>query len=695
LPKIYLCELLDANNYDDLFKISNSRIFFQTESNNTPKLYIQNQISNKNEKCYNLQQTISYQTYVDKLLSKCDNSPVLFIFLVDQSGSMEGEPMEIVKKALLLFLQSLPEGSYYQIIGFGSYFKKYDRTPKKYTQENIDLSILIIKSMKANFNATNLYDPLENIYESDSYNDINLERKIFILTDGEVVEKDKTLDIIEKNRDKFSIHAIGVGEEFDEDLIRQAGTLGKGNYSFCKDFNELNSTIVNKINNATKPCIKKVNIESILDDNNIIKIGIPDYYRGNEIINLRYLKENSNINIDDKIIVNLKIIMSNNEVIENKYEILPKEINDGDELSKLIVYDSLVSNDKNLDINEKIKMALKYQILTDNTSLFAKVELNEKIQGELKMEILEEKDANVLYNKKPKDNSNNKNNDNRNNEFNTPISNTSNYNHNNRNRDNRPNVPLPAINYENNRMPIDYYHGYQPRQEKKSKIGKFFKAIGHTIKAILPIPHQSYATPPDYQRYNLLSLGVPASAPPPTFPSNNLIPIAPPSYPPPPNFLGNNFSNEIYNKKNEEVNEDEKEEKEEEYEVEEIEINEYNDTEQTINGEKKDKIIYSDKDKIMEMIRTQNFIEGYWEINDKTKIIKEKYEKEFQLLMKLENKNIDEKVAITILIMYYIYKEYSGLLNELMLIIKKGKKYINKITKITYEDILKEINCNI
>jgi hypothetical protein len=244
-------------------------------------------------------------------------------------------------------------------------------------------------------------------------------------------------------------------------------------------------------------------------------------------------------------------------------------------------------------------------------------------------------------------------------------------------------------------MPINYYHGYQPRQEKKSKIGMFFKAIGHTIKAILPIPHQSYATPPDYQRYYLLSRGVPASAPPPTFPSNNLIQIAPPLYPPPPYFSGNNFSNEIYNKKNEEVNEDEKEEKEEEYEVEEIEINGYNDTEQTINGEKKDKIKYSDKDKIMEMIRTQNFIEGYWEINDKTKIIKEKYEKEFELLMKLENKNINERVAITILIIYYIYKEYSGLLNELMLIIKKGKKYINKITKITYEDILKEINCNI
>ena len=91
------------------------------------------------------------------------------------------------------------------------------------------------------------------------------------------------------------------------------------------------------------------------------------------------------------------------------------------------------------------------------------------------------------------------------------------------------------------------------------------------------------------------------------------------------------------------------------------------------------------------MIRTQDFIGGSWDINEQTKSIKEKYEKEFELLKNLKDKNIDDKVAITVLIIYFINKEYSELLKELILIIKKGKLFIQEKTKDSYENIIKEI----
>jgi Mg-chelatase subunit ChlD len=43
-----------------------------------------------------------------------------FIFLVDRSGSMSGKRMEITKEALKLFIQSLPVGCFFAILGFGS-----------------------------------------------------------------------------------------------------------------------------------------------------------------------------------------------------------------------------------------------------------------------------------------------------------------------------------------------------------------------------------------------------------------------------------------------------------------------------------------------------------------------------------------------------------------------------------------------
>jgi len=91
---------------------------------------------------------------------------------------------------------------------------------------------------------------------------------------------------------------------------------------------------------------------------------------------------------------------------------------------------------------------------------------------------------------------------------------------------------------------------------------------------------------------------------------------------------------------------------------------------------------------IQKIINEQNFVEGYWEINENTK---EKYEKKFKLLKELKDKNINDNIVITILIIYFINKEHYELLNELFMIIEKEKNYIKKNTKNSYENIIKII----
>ena len=93
----------------------------------------------------------------------------------------------------------------------------------------------------------------------------------------------------------------------------------------------------------------------------------------------------------------------------------------------------------------------------------------------------------------------------------------------------------------------------------------------------------------------------------------------------------------------------------------------------------------------MKMINTQDFIDGFWEENNYTKKIKEKYQKEFDLLKNLENKNINDKIALTILVIYFITKEHSELLKDLIMIIKKGKIFIQKEINDNYENIIKKI----
>ena len=70
--------------------------------------------------------------------TKKGTNPALFIFLIDQSGSMSGKRLNIAIEALILFLKSLPKNSYYQLIGFSTEFNYiYSKDPCEYTTENI------------------------------------------------------------------------------------------------------------------------------------------------------------------------------------------------------------------------------------------------------------------------------------------------------------------------------------------------------------------------------------------------------------------------------------------------------------------------------------------------------------------------------------------------------------------------------
>ena len=106
-------------------------------------------------------------------------------------------------------------------------------------------------------------------------------------------------------------------------------------------------------------------------------------------------------------------------------------------------------------------------------------------------------------------------------------------------------------------------------------------------------------------------------------------------------------------------------------------------------GTEKDIILNSNnKDDVMIIVNSQDFISGFWDINNKTKNVKNKYEKEFKLLKKLNK--IDDIIAMTIIIIYFINKEHKELLDELVLILKKAKIYIQDKAGDSYENIIKK-----
>ena len=278
--------------------------------------------------------------------------------------------------------------------------------------------------------------------------------------------------------------------------------------------------------------------------------------------------------------------------MNENYEINAVEIPEGNELSKLIIKDYLDKN-KDLKREEKIKIALKYQIFTEYTSLFAELELSEKLTEEMKKEIIGDEKTNIISK-------------------------------------NIKNINL----FEKRDYCCDRCcccccdDDCDDDDCDKDACDEGDDDIGFGDLCF-----------DDDDR----------------------------------NYKANDYSE---NKKV--CNKIEKED--------EIEIKEENKKQEVKKDEE-----YGDNIEIKDIINEQNFVEGFWKINNKTEKIKEKYEKEFILLKEIKNKNINDNTAITILIIYFINKEHPELIDELLLIIQKAKKFIKEKAKDSYENIIKEI----
>ena len=390
----------ERNDKNNLISFS---ILFRTEKMTSPVLYYQYNPEFK-ETSYSIHYIYSTKdlknipisnlvdqdntiSYTDKYEDKnaIFETPGLFVFLIDQSGSMDGESIKLVKKALLLFIQSLPPKSYFQLIGFGSRFKKYNLEPVEYNKENVSNIINVINSLDAEMGGTNISSPLDDIYKNKNYQNINLSKNIFLLTDGEVDNREECINLITTNSNKFRIHAIGIGNYFDKILIERCGKLGKGSSSFVSDVNKINNVVIETLNKCLRPYLTEVKFNFQNYQNNKQNAVVECYPENNftyqdEIMNYSFILDEKNKididNLNEDIRIEIESKDPNNLIKENlsfsKNNIIKLE--NGDNMSKMIISKALKNNKLFIENEQKeIDFAQKYQILSKNTSLFAEI----------------------------------------------------------------------------------------------------------------------------------------------------------------------------------------------------------------------------------------------------------------------------------------------------------------------------------
>ena len=125
-----------------------------------PRLLIEEHPKYKNDYCFYYTFNPSKQIKnIEKEIANPFNEDMKgnFIFLIDRSGSMYGNRINMAKQSLIYFLKSLNEnGSKFNIISFGNeYYSLFDNN-KLVNNENINEALRLVMNFEADMGGTEI-----------------------------------------------------------------------------------------------------------------------------------------------------------------------------------------------------------------------------------------------------------------------------------------------------------------------------------------------------------------------------------------------------------------------------------------------------------------------------------------------------------------------------------------------------------
>ena len=238
-----------------------------------------------------------------------------FLFIVDRSGSMWGNRIQMAKESLIYFLKSLPNtNSKFNIISFGSTYEKVFDNFVEITEDNINNAIDISNKFDADLGGTELLEPL--IYINNCLTENSKPTRVFILTDGAVFNTNECLSMIENisNNKDIRFFSLGIGSVCDEILVRGTSTIGNGIPEFVQDPEQITEKVIFLLEESMKYYLKNLKVEfsKKSDDENI-----NTFTKDSKLFILKNKQNNTSLNslVDLSAIIKSDKLINDNKVI--------------------------------------------------------------------------------------------------------------------------------------------------------------------------------------------------------------------------------------------------------------------------------------------------------------------------------------------------------------------------------------------
>ena len=210
-------------------------------------------------------------------------APKEIFFVVDNSGSMSGQPMEVAKETVRQFVAGMNPDDSFQIMKFSETASSMSRAPLENTSANISRGIEYINSMSG-MGGTMM---IEGVRACVGYpEDPERMRYIVFLTDGYIGNEAEILSELRTTLgDHTRLFSIGVGSSVNRYLIEGLAEEGRGYAVYVgldQDPKSAVEDVYNKINN---PYLVDIEIDwGNLDVTEVYPREIRDLFDGEPLV---------------------------------------------------------------------------------------------------------------------------------------------------------------------------------------------------------------------------------------------------------------------------------------------------------------------------------------------------------------------------------------------------------------------------
>jgi hypothetical protein len=217
-----------------------------------------------------------------------------------------------------------------------------------------------------------MYAPFEAIMKVEP--SPKYQRNIFVLTDGEIDDTTKLLNLIKENNHHTRVHSFGVGSGTSIFLVKEIAKNGNGSSTIVNDGDsDLNEKVIRALSIASKPAFINIKLDWGANENAVIfkapgNLKIPNIYE-EEPFHVYAILSKNDLQNDE-----LQITFYDTNVQKKrtmKVNIDPHAIKTNDGLFHLAARQYIEGQEKGS--KEILDASVKYSVLSDQVALFGKI----------------------------------------------------------------------------------------------------------------------------------------------------------------------------------------------------------------------------------------------------------------------------------------------------------------------------------